>query len=479
MPELPRRRRLLVLAICCLSLLLVTMDNTIVNVAIPSIRSDLDASLSGLQWTVDAYILVVASLLMLSGSMGDRLGRRRVFRTGLTVFTLGSLLCSAAPSLPFLVAARMVQAVGGSMMNPVAMSIITNVFPDARERARAIGVWSAVSGLSIAIGPLAGGLLTETIGWRSIFWINAPIGIAAVVLAGRFIPESRAPQPRRVDPVGQVLVITGLLGLVGGIIEGPRAGWSSPLIVTLFAVAAASVLGLLVYEPRRREPLIQLGFFRSVPFSGATIVAVAAFSVFGGFLFLNTLYLQEVRGLSALQAGLCTLPLAVAALVFAPLSGRMVGSFGSRRSLVIAGVCTTASALALTRLSADTPLLALLGVYFVFGAGQGFVNSPITATAVAGMPRAQAGVAAGVTSTSRQIGQSLGVAIAGTIAGAAVSGAVGASFPAATHPVWWLMACCGAVIVVAGLVTTTPWARRTAAAGLDSTNPREAPAAAR
>jgi EmrB/QacA subfamily drug resistance transporter len=477
MPELPRRRQLLVLAICCLSLLLVTMDNTIVNVAIPSIRTDLHASLAGLQWTVDAYILVVASLLMLSGSMGDRLGRRRVFRTGLTVFTLGSLLCSAAPSLPFLVGARMVQAVGGSMMNPVAMSIITNVFPDARERARAIGVWSAVSGLSIAIGPLAGGLLTETIGWRSIFWINAPIGIAAIVLAGRFIPESRAPRPRRVDPVGQVLVITGLLGLVGGIIEGPRAGWSSPLIVALFAVAAASVVGLLVYEPRRSEPLIQLGFFRSVPFSGATVVAVAAFAAFGGFLFLNTLYLQEVRGLSALQAGLCTLPLAVAALVFAPLSGRMVGSFGSRHSLVIAGVCTGLSALALTRLSAGTPLVVLLGVYFVFGAGQGFVNSPITATAVAGMPRAQAGVAAGVTSTSRQIGQSLGVAVAGTIAGAAVSGAVDASFPAATHPVWWLMVCCGAAIVTAGLVTTTPWARRTASAALDHATGE--PAAAR
>jgi EmrB/QacA subfamily drug resistance transporter len=465
---------MLVLAICCMSLLHATMDNTIVNVAIPSIRADLHATLSGLQWTVDAYTLVLASLLMLSGSMADRLGRRRVFQTGLTVFTLGSLLCSLAPTLELLVAARMVQAVGGSMMNPVAMSIITNVFTDARQRARAIGVWSAVSGLSIALGPLAGGLLTETVGWRSIFWINAPIGIAAIVLAARFVPESRAPHPRRVDPVGQVLVMAALLGLVGGIIEGPRSGWSSPLIVGLFAVAAASVAGLLVYEPRRRDPLIQLGFFRSVPFSGATLVAVAAFSAFGGFLFLNTIYLQDVRGLTALQAGLCTLPLALGTLVFSPISGRMVAVWGGRRSLVLAGICTAVSALVLTQLTATTSLVLLLGTYLVFGIGQGFVNSPITATAVAGMPRSQAGVAAAIASTSRQVGQSLGVAIAGSIAGAA-GGAAASGFAPATHPAWWAITACGAAVLVIGLATTSRWAHGTAEALSRSTGDEPAP----
>jgi EmrB/QacA subfamily drug resistance transporter len=458
-----RRRKNGILAICCFSLFIVGLDVTVVNVALPSIGHDLHASISGLQWTVGAYSVVMASLLMFSGSTADRFGRKRTFMTGITVFTTASFLCSLAPSIELLVLFRVMQAVGASMMNPVAMSIITNVFPDARERARAIGVWSAVSGLSIGIGPLAGGLLTETIGWRSIFWVNVPIGIAAIVLAARFVPESRAPRPRRVDPVGQVLVVATLLGLVGGIIEGPRAGWSSPLIVALFSLAAVSLAALLTYEPRRAEPLIQLRFFRSVPFSGATLVAVAAFSAFGGFLFLNTLYLQNVRGLSALHAGLCTLPLAVAAVVFAPLSGRMVGSFGARRSLVLAGACTTVAAVALTRLTADTPLTLLLAVYFVFGAGQGFVNSPITATAVAGMPREQAGVAAGVTSTSRQLGQSLGVAVAGAVVG----GAGGASFAQATHPAWWLVAATGIAVVAAGLVTTTPWARRTAAGAVE------------
>ena len=207
MTELTRGRRLLVLAICCMSLLIVGMDNTIVTVALPSIRRELHASVEGLQWTVDAYTLVLASLLILSGSTADRLGRRRTFQTGLVLFTFGSLLCSLAPGLGWLVAFRAVQAIGGSMLNPVAMSIITNVFTDPKERAQAIGMWAGVVGISLGIGPILGGLLTETIGWRAIFWVNVPIGVAACVLAAIFVPESRAPRARRVDPVGQVLVI--------------------------------------------------------------------------------------------------------------------------------------------------------------------------------------------------------------------------------------------------------------------------------
>ena len=195
MTDLTRNRRLLILAICCMSLLIVGMDITIVNVALPSIRTDLDASVSGLQWTIDAYTVVLASLLILSGSTADRLGRRRIFQVGLSLFTLGSLLCSIAPGLGWLIAFRMIQAVGGSMLNPVAMSIITNVFTDPRERARAIGVFAGVVGVSLGAGPVLGGILVETIGWRSIFWVNVPIGIAAFVLAAIFIPESRATEP--------------------------------------------------------------------------------------------------------------------------------------------------------------------------------------------------------------------------------------------------------------------------------------------
>jgi EmrB/QacA subfamily drug resistance transporter len=462
-PQLSERRRTAILAVCCMSLLIVAMDNTIVNVALPSIRRDLHASVSGLQWTIDAYVLVIASLLLLSGSTADRLGRKRTFQVGLLLFVAGSLLCSLAPTLGWLIAARALQGIGGSMLNPVAMSIITNVFTEPRERARAIGAWGAVVGISLALGPIVGGALTQTIGWRSIFWINIPIGLAAVVLTAVFVPESRAPRPRRIDPVGQLLVIVALASLTYAIIEGPSAGWSSAQTVGTFALALLALVGLVLYEPRRADPLIELRFFRSAPFSGATLIAISAFAGFSGFLFLNTLYLQDVRGYSALDAGLCTLPMALAALAASPLSARVLGSRGPRLPLFVAGLFMGAGALVLTTLTPSTPLPLLLGVYAVFGVGFGSVNPPITYTAVSGMPNNQAGVAAAVASTSRQIGQSLGVAVTGSILGAAVGGNLaGSHLTSASHPAWWLIAGCGAGVLALGAATTGQWARRTA-----------------
>src|SRR6201994_3935233 len=219
-----------------MSLFLVGMDSTVVNVALPSIGRDFRSPVSGLQWTVDAYLLVIASLLMLSGSVADRVGRRRVFQIGLAIFTLGSLACSLAPSLGWLIAFRALQAVGGAMLNPVAMSIITNTFTDARERAQAIGVWGSVFGLSVALGPVVGGALVDSIGWRGIFWVNIPVGIAAIVLTALFVPESRAARHRRPDPLGQVLVIVLLAALTYAIIEGPASGWASPKILFFFGL---------------------------------------------------------------------------------------------------------------------------------------------------------------------------------------------------------------------------------------------------
>ena len=247
---LSRRRRVAILLICSMSLLIVGIDITIVNVALPSIGRDFDAPLSGLQWAVDAYTLVLASLLMLSGSTADRFGRRRTFVIGLLTFAAGSLLCSVAPTLNALIVFRMVQAVGGSMLNPVAMSIITNTFTIPRERAQAIGVWAAVVGVSMALGPVVGGVLVTSVGWRSIFWINIPIGLAAVILALRYIPESKAAVPRKVDVPGQALVITLLASLTYGIIEGPGRGWSSPIIVGSFVLAAASLIAFVLWERR-------------------------------------------------------------------------------------------------------------------------------------------------------------------------------------------------------------------------------------
>jgi EmrB/QacA subfamily drug resistance transporter len=446
-----------------MSLLIVGLDNTIVNVALPSIGRELHASVSDLQWTVDAYTLVLASLLMLSGSMGDRLGRRRVFETGLAVFTLGSLLCSAAPGLGWLIAFRMLQAVGGSMLNPVAMSIIRNVFTDARERAQAIGMWGATIGISLALGPVLGGALVQGVGWRAIFWINIPVGLLALGLTMRFVPESRAPRPRRLDPVGQLLVIVALASLTYAIIEAPSAGWLSVQTVGLFVLAAAALGALVPYEAHRREPLIDPRFFRSVPFSSASAIAVCAFAALGAFLFINTLYLQEVRvpHLSALAAGLCTLPIAAMTLFFAPLSGRIVGRRGPRLALLVGGLGIMLSGLLLTGIDTRTPLAALLPAYFVFGIGFGMVNPPITNTAVLGMPEAQAGVAAAVASTSRQVGQTLGVAVAGAIA-AAGAFAVGPGFVHSSYVVWWLVAGCGAVVVALGLLSTTARANASA-----------------
>ncbi|MEH0511895.1 MULTISPECIES: MFS transporter [unclassified Streptomyces] len=476
MPELSPRRRVLVLAICCMSLLIVSLDVTVLNVALPAMQRDLHASTAGLQWTIDAYTLVLAALLMLAGSTADRVGRKKVFMAGLVVFAAGSLLCSLAPNLELLVAARMVQAVGGSMLNPVAMSIITNTFTDPRERARAIGAWGAVVGISMAAGPLLGGLLVESVGWRSIFWINLPVGLAALLATLRYVPESRAPKARRPDPVGQLLVIVLFGCLTYAIIEAPEAGaaTSGPFA----AVALAALLGLLWYEPRRAEPLIDLRFFRSAPFSGATVVAISAFAALGGFLFLSTLYLQNVRGLDALHAGLWMLPMAVPTFLCAPLSGRLVGTRGPRLPLVIAGTAMTLSGLLFALFDAETSDATLFLGYVLFGVGFGFVNAPITNTAVSGMPRSQAGVAAAVASTSRQLGQTLGVAVIGAVLAAGVSASsYRATFTEAAVPGWWILTGCGAVVLALGTLTTGRWARRTAertAERLEAPDVREA-----
>ncbi len=452
--RLGRRHRFGLLAICSASLFIVGVDVTAVNVALPSLERDLGAGVAGLQWTVDAYTVVMASLLMLGGSIADRFGRRRIFVTGLAVFAFASLLCSLAPSVNALIAARVLQAVGASMMNPVAMSIITNAFTDPRERAQAVGVWGAVFGLSMALGPIIGGALLAVADWRAIFLINLPMGIVAIVMALRFIPESRAPRARRFDPVGQLAVIALLAGLTFAIIERPHLGWGSAPIAAAFAVAGAAGATLLIYERRRREPLIDPRFFRSVPFASATVISVAAFAAFGGFLFLNTLYLQGARGFSPLEAGLATVPMALMTVVAAPISGRIVGRSGPRMPLVLAGVLLAIGSGMMIGVATDVPLGWLLAAYAIFGTGFGLVNAPITNAAVSGMPRAQAGTASAIATTSRQVGQTLGVAVAGAVI---ASGAGGAATGAAAlyPPVWWLLAAAGVAVTLLGVLATT------------------------
>jgi EmrB/QacA subfamily drug resistance transporter len=459
--SLSARRKGIILVSCCLSLLIVSMDATIVNVAIPNIRADLGASASQLQWVIDIYTLVLASLLLLSGAAGDRFGRRRTFQIGLTVFALGSLLCSLSPNIETLIAARFVQAIGGSMMNPVAMSIITQVFTGRVERARAIGVWGGVVGISMALGPIVGGALIQLVDWRAVFWINLPICALAILLTAIFVPESKSATMRDVDPIGQALGIAFLFGVVFVLIEGPGMGWTNVRTIVVAVIAAGACVGFLRYEGRRRDPFIDLRFFRSVPFASATMIAVCAFAVWGAFLFMMSLYLQDERGYSAMHTGLIYLPVAVGALIFSPLSGRLVGRFGSRPSLVVSGTLITAATVMLTRLTATTPVWMLLTISAVIGIGFSMVNTPVTNAAVSGMPTDRAGAASAVASTSRQVGVSLGVALCGSLAGSAL-GTAGADFAAAARPLWFVCAGLGVAIIALGLYSTSPRAVRSA-----------------
>jgi EmrB/QacA subfamily drug resistance transporter len=456
-------RRYAVLVICCASLLISVMDISIVNVALPSIRDGLGASTAGLQSTVDAYTLVLASFLLLAGSTADRFGRRRMFRLGLIVFGIGSLLCSLAPGIGWLIAARAVQAIGGTMLNPVAMAIVVTVFPDRGERVRAIGIFGATAGLSLVLGPILGGALVDGLGWRSIFWVNLPIVVLAVVCTSLFVPESRAAQGRRFDPVGQFLVVLVLGGVVSAIIESEKHGWGTPLVLGLLVVAAVSAVVLIGYERRRREPLLELRLFRSIPFSSAVLIAMFAYTGFGAFLFVTTLYLQSVRNLSALDAGLCLLPVGVLICFLSPLTGRVVGSRGPRLPLVVAGTALTLGAAASITIGVATPVPVILAIFLFFGVFLGTINPPIANSAISGMPASMTGLAASLASVGRQTGVSLGVAIAGSIVGSKATTDPRA-FTHAAHVVWWPIVGMGLAVLTLGLVSTSRRAQLTATA---------------
>ena len=395
-----------------MSLLIVGLDTTIVNVALPAIHRSLHASLAGLQWIIDAYTLVLGSLLMLGGSTADRLGRKRIFQIGLITFVIGSALCAVAPSLGVLIAARAFQALGGAMLNPVALSIVRNVFDDPRERAQAVGVWGAMIGFSLGLGPVLGGAFVDTIGWRFVFLVNVPIGLLACLLTAIYVPESRAEHARRVDPIGQLLVILGLATLTYAIIEGHADGWTSATILTLFAVSLASFAILVPYELRRFEPLIEIRFFRSAPFSGAAVIAFFAFASFAGFLLAE----------HALPAGRPRLFGAAGRALHVAAGGRARSCCrrspgDSSRAAAPACRCWSPRSrmlvgpLLLTGLAVHTPLGLLFASYVMVGIGLGLVNPPITNTAISGMPPAQAGVAAAIASTCRQVGATIGIAV--------------------------------------------------------------------
>ncbi|WP_312018576.1 MFS transporter [Streptomyces sp. I05A-00742] len=460
-----RRCRAPALAVCCLAVFMAGLDSTALNVALPAVQRELHASVAGMQWTMDAYNLMVASLILLAGSVADRAGRRRMLLLGFALFTAGSALCGLASSTGELIAFRAVQGLGGAVLAPVSLSVITHIAPDAARRARAIGAWTASFAVGMAAGPLLGGLLVAGGGWRSVFWINVPVGIAALAFAFRGLPESRAAVPRRPDPVGQLLVIALLGPLTYAVIDAPHRGALAPPVLAAAAVALAAFAGLAAYERRRAEPLIDPRFFRSVPFSGAVVISLSAFAVLGGFLFLSTLYLQDARGLSPLVAGLWTLPMPAATVAAAPLAGRLQGRLGSRTPLVLAGAALAAGSLLFAVCGTDCCVGATIAGYACIGAGIGLVDVPATHLAVDGMPAARAGVASGISTTSCRVGVSLGVAAIGAVLSAGLPGGTApgvTAFADAARPAWWLMGACGAVVMLLGALVTGDRARRTA-----------------
>jgi EmrB/QacA subfamily drug resistance transporter len=450
--EAAQGRPALVLAVCCLGLFITGLDAAGVTVALPAIGRALHAPVPGLQWVLDGYTLPLASLLLVSGSAADRFGRRRVFRAGLAAFAAATLACSLAPSAGWLIGARVVQGAAASLLGPPALGIIAATFPDPGRRARALGVWSAVYGAAMAAGPLAAGMLLAAAGWRAVFWVTVPVAAAALVLSAAVLPASRPRRGRRADPAGQVLVTVMMAALTYAIIGGPQAGWAAPRTLGAFLLTAGSAAGLAWHLPRQAQPLIDTRLFRRPAFTGAIAIAVCGLAAAGGFTFLATLYLQDARGWPPLAAGLGTLPMAVATMLLAPVSGRLAAR-GTRLPLTLSGIATLAGGLCLAGLTRHTPPGLLLAASALAGLGFSMVNAPVTATAIRGLPSDQAGLAGAVASASRQLGLALGVAAAGAALTATLHDPARAGLAEATWPGWQLIAGCGAAVTIVALTT--------------------------
>jgi EmrB/QacA subfamily drug resistance transporter len=391
------------------------LDITVVNVALPSIREDLGASFTDLQWVIDAYALTLAALVLTAGSLADRLGRRRVFAAGLGIFSLASLLCALAPDPTSLNLARALQGVGGAVMFAVSLAMIAQEFTAGRERGMAMGLYGATIGVAVAIGPLVGGALTDSLGWESIFYLNVPIGIAALAVTYLKLRESRDPNATRVDWAGTASFSTALFLLVLALVRGNDEGWGSTLIVALFAGAAALLVAFVAIQRRVAEPMLPLGLFRRRAFTGVQLAAFAiSGSIFALFLYL-TLYLQNYLGLSPFEAGLRYLPITVVSFFAAPVAGLLLSRVQARLMLSVGLAGVGAGLLLMGGIDAGSEWTTLLGGFLVAGAAVGLLNPVIADVAVSVVPREQSGMAAGINDTFRQVGVAVGIAVWGAI----------------------------------------------------------------
>ncbi len=425
----------------CLGQFMVLLDNTIVGAALPDMRHRLHTELTGLQWIVDAYVLLVAMLLLSGGIFADRFGRKRVYLTGVAVFTVASLLCSLAPSVGWLVTGRVLQGIGAAALSPASLALLAAAHPVPQERVKAIGLWAGISGIGLAAGPVAGGVLTEAFGWPAIFLVNLPIGVLLLVLGLRSLEEARNPGAPAIDVPGTVLSVLGVGTATYGLIEGGARGWTSPVILGSFPAAVVLLAAFVAIEARRRAPMLPLRLFRQRLFTVSnTAMVVVGFALMGSSFFFSQFFVY-VQGSSILRAGLQTLPATLAMVVVSPFAGRLAARYGFR-IVVTAGLALAGlGLLALGMVHADTGYGNVWWRLGVVGVGFALAMSPLTGAAIQAVDPQEGGLASGISSTTRQIGAVLGVAVLGAVVRARQSG--GASFESGL----------GSAFVAAGAVT--------------------------
>ncbi|GAA3296382.1 MFS transporter [Streptomyces cinereospinus] len=414
----------LLLTFICVGIFMVYLDSTIVNVALPEIQHDLSANMTQLQWVIDAYALVVACLLLMAGTLGDSFGRKRIFLGGLAGFLAASVLCAVSPSYEFLLAARVLQGAAGSVMIPVSLALVSTTFPEPAARARAIGVWAGIGGLALAAGPVLGGVLVDAFGRQSIFWVNVPFGLVAFAVLVTRLPESKAPGRRRADVVGQILFVVSIASLVYALIEAGARGWSDPLILAAFAVAAVAMAAFIGWELRREQPMLPMSLFRSpVLVVAGAVNFLGLFGLYGS-IFLLTFYLQQVNGLSTTETGVHFLSLNVSIMVFSYVASVAAAKFGPKVPILIGSVASAVGLFALGRLDQGSGFGEYGWSMALLGAGVSLVGAPATVALLLSVRPEQASTASGVSNTFRQVGSVFGVALCGTLLIRHLGGAV-------------------------------------------------------
>jgi EmrB/QacA subfamily drug resistance transporter len=438
------------LLVVSVALFMVTLDNLVVSTALPSLRVDLGAGLEGLQWIVNGYTLAFAVLLLPAAALGDRFGRRRMFLAGLTLFTAASALAALAPTTGALIAARAIQGAGAAVVAPLTLTLLSEAFPPAR-RGVAIGIWSGVSGLGVALGPLVGGIVVDGLAWQWVFWINVPVGLALLPVARRILVESHGPS-KHLDLGGLALGTLGLLGLVFGIVRGNDEGWGSLAIVASLAAGAALLAAFVAYESRVRHPMLPMRFFRSRGFAATNAVSlVMYFGIFGSIFFLTQVF-QTAQGASALEAGLKTLPWTAMPMFVAPVAGLLSDRIGAR-PLMVAGLSLQAVAIGwlATVVEVGTPYLELVPAFVMGGVGMALVFAPAANAVLAAVRPEEAGQASGATNAIREVGGVMGVAILAAVFSGSGSYASPATFIEGVQPALWV----GAAVLVAGALAAT------------------------